>query len=144
MTSSSFFKECIYTFNHAFFSGRPLSNSFPLRFLLMGIGFSFLVCTIWPFLVRNDYLLWEYLCFLFGIHTFWPFLLRNSDRERQVKLISSFSTSIISHVEIFLWQLYMTSLWEGQSSLSVTQTSLAVNNNIGEYNLFYSYYTIFL
>ena len=29
------------------------------------------------------------------------------------------------------------------SSLSVTQTSLPVNNNIGEYNLFYNYYTIF-
>ena len=81
MTSSfffSFFKECIYTFNHAFFSGRPLSHSFPLCFLLMGIGFSFLVCTIWPFLVRNDYLLWDYLCFLFGMHTFWPFLYQHN------------------------------------------------------------------
>ena len=135
----------MYTFNHAFFSSRPSSHSFPLCFLLMGIGFSFLACIIWPFLVRNDYLLWEYYYVsYFRIRTFWPFLLRNSDRVRQAKLISSFFPSIISHGEIFFMTIYMTSLWEDLSSLSVTQTCLPVNSNIGEYNLFYNYYTIFL
>ena len=129
MTSSFFFflfKECIYTFNHAFFSGRPLSHSFPLCFLLMGIGFP-------SWYAQFDLFSWEtitscgtiYVSFLVCTH------------------FDLFSTSIISHAEIFLWQLYMTSLWEGLSSLSVTQTSLPVNNNIGEYNLFYNYYTIF-
>ena len=102
----------MYTFNHAFFSGRPLSHSFPLCFLLMGIGFSFLVCTIWPFLVSNDYLLWEYYyVFYFGIHTIWPFLMRNNDRVRQAKLISSFFPSIISHGEIFFRWNYIIDPW---------------------------------
>ena len=103
----------MYTFNHAFFSGRPLSHRFPLCFLLMGIGLSFLVCTIWPFLVRNDYLLWEYYYVsYFRIRTFWPFLLRNSDRVRQAKLISSFFPSIISHGEIFFYDNYIWLLYE--------------------------------